>query len=138
MRDNFDWVTAHAKCTAAMMLAALAEGINRDVEKRNELVKGIEPQFRVESDLAASTVVVHRSEPADREQHAQVAFSASLPRTIIVGGYGIESSIRARVCLDGEGQCGMTMDGTPISKVRLRMVALGPLFFAPVDAALSP
>ena len=138
MRDDFDWVTAHAKCTADMMLAALAEGIKRDVEKRNELAKGIGPRFSVESDVAASTVVVHKSEPADREGHAKVTFSVPLPRMIMVGGYGIEGTIRARVCLDGAGECGMTRDETPISKVQLRMVALGPLFFRPVDPAASP
>jgi hypothetical protein len=36
--DDFDWVAAQAKCSAASMFARLQAGVNEDVERRNGLI----------------------------------------------------------------------------------------------------
>jgi hypothetical protein len=69
--DQFEWVSAKAKCTAAVMFERLRAGVEQDVERRNALV-GLDDGFRFEFSEEGEAFEVARLE-GSRVTHAKVA-----------------------------------------------------------------
>ena len=104
LSDQFEWVSAKAKCTAAVMFERLRAGVKGDVERRNALVD-LDDGFRFEFSEEGEAFDVARLE-GSRVSHARVAalvrFERAGPR-IHVRSEDVDVDFTAILTLDPAG-----------------------------------
>jgi hypothetical protein len=129
--DDFDWVGAQAKCSAALMFDRLRARVEEDVRRRNGLIDrhdGWTFEFYSEDDDAfeVSRLV------ADGKAGAVVQFERA-GRRIHVQGEDIDVDLTAIVALDASGVCRFVVGEAMYSDWELRRMALELLFFEEVE-----
>ena len=129
--DDFDWVGAQAKCSAALMFDRLRARVEEDVRRRNGLIDrhdGWTFEFYSEDDDAfeVSRLV------ADGKAGAVVQFERA-GRRIHVQGEDIDVDLTAIVALDTSGVCRFVVGEAMYSDWELRRMALELLFFEEVE-----
>jgi len=129
--DDFDWVGAQAKCSAAMMFERLRARVEEDVRRRNGLIDrhdGWTFEFYSEDDDAfeVSRLV------ADGKAGAVVQFERA-GRRIHVQGEDIDVDLTAIVALDVSGVCRFVVGEAMYSDWELRRMALELLFFEEIE-----
>jgi hypothetical protein len=128
--DDVDWVSAQAKCSAALMFERLRIRVEEDVRRRNGLLDrhdgwkfefyGEDNAFEVSRMIAAGTVgAVVRFERVGRRIHIQ--------------GEDIDADLTAIVTIDAAGMCRFVVGEAMYSDWELRRMALDLLFFEEVD-----
>jgi hypothetical protein len=128
--DQFEWVSAKAKCTAAGMFERLRAGVKQDVERRNALV-GLDDGFRFEFSEEGEAFEVARLE-GSRVTHAKVAavvrFERAGPR-IHVRSEDVDVDFTAILTLDPAGHCRFVLGEALYTDWEVRRMALELLFF---------
>jgi hypothetical protein len=128
--DEFDWVSAKAKCTAAVMFERLRAGVKQDVERRNALV-GLDDGFRFEFSEEGGAFEVARVE-GSRVSRANVAalvrFERAGPR-IHVRSEDVDVDFTAILMLDPAGHCRFVVGEALYADWDVRRMALELLFF---------
>jgi len=137
--DDFNWVAAQAKCSAALMFERLRTGVREDVQRRNglfnrhdgwkfefhedgdefEVLRVVAPGFTGSSGSAVVVSAVVRFERAGRR--------------IQVLGEGIDIQFTAVVTLDVAGLCLFVVSEAMYSEWEVRRMALEQLFFEETD-----
>lgn len=133
--DQFEWVSAKAKCTAAVMFERLRAGVKQDVEQRNALV-GLDEQYRFEFSEEGEAFDVARLE-GSRVTRAKVAglvrFERAGPR-IHVGSEDVDVDFTAILTLDPAGHCRFVVGEALYTEWEVRRMALELLFFDEPEA----
>lgn len=128
--DQFEWVSAKAKCTAALMFERLRAGVKQDVERRNALV-GLDEGFRFELSEEGEAFDVARlegSRVAQPRVSALVRFERAGPR-IHVRSEDVDVDFTAILSLDPAGHCRFVVGEVLYSDWEVRRMALELLFF---------
>ena len=135
-RDDFDWVSAQAACTAEMMFPKLLAGVRRDVERRNALIDRADRfHFEVIEDEDEDRFEVSRTigNPLDSPAaNALVTFERIGPR-INVSGDGIDIDFTAVVGINPSGTCRLFVTEAEYADWEVRKLALDQLFFEEVE-----
>jgi hypothetical protein len=129
--DDFDWVGAQAKCSAALMFERLRTRVEEDVRRRNSLLDradGWKFEFYAEDD---GTFEVTRL-VAREKVGAAVQFERT-GRRIHITGEDIDVDFSAIVTLDTTGSCRFVVGEAMYSDWELRRMALEQLFFEEID-----
>lgn len=136
--DDFDWVAAQSKCSAAAFYERLKAGLALDVERRNALTEA-NPDVTFEYyDDDEGHVEVTRN-VASRFGQSKVTAIVRFVREgrhIEVAGEDIDVLIHAVVSLDPEGHCRVVIGEVMYSEWEFRRMALEQLFF-PEDVDLD-
>jgi hypothetical protein len=138
--DNFNWVTAQAKCSAQSMFEQLRAGVRADVQDRNGLFDRHDHwRFELHEDTdefeVTRVVVAPGAQPANRNASrvtASVQFSRS-GRRIHVQGEDVDVEFVAIVTLDATGQCLFAVGEVFYAEWQIRRMALEHLFFEESD-----
>jgi hypothetical protein len=132
--DDFDWVSAQAKCNAALVFEGLRTRVREDVQRRNGMFDrrdswkfefhedgdAFEASRAAASGLRGSNVAAHvRFERAGRRIHVQ--------------GEAIDVDFTAVVALDVTGLCRFVVGEAMYSEWEIRRMALEQLFFEEAD-----
>jgi hypothetical protein len=132
--DDFDWVAAQAKCSAAAMFERLRKRVREDVQRRNGMFDrrdGLKFEFHEEGDqfevsrgvasgvTGSLVAAIVRFERAGRRIHVQ--------------GEDIDVDFTAIVTLDVTGQCRFVVGEVAYSDWEIRRMALEELFFEERD-----
>jgi hypothetical protein len=128
--DQFEWVSAKAQCTAAVMFERLRAGVERDVERRNALV-GLDEGFRFEFSEEGEAFEVARLE-GSRVTHAKVAALVRFERAgsrIHVRSEDVDVDFTAILTLDPAGHCRFVVGEALYTDWEIRRMALELLFF---------
>ena len=132
--DQFEWVSAKAKCTAAVMFERLRAGVKQDVERRNALL-GLEDGYRFEFSEEGEAFEVARLE-GSRVARANVAalvrFERAGPR-IHVRSEDVDVDFTAILTLDPAGHCRFVVGEALYTDWEIRRMALELLFFDEPD-----
>jgi hypothetical protein len=127
--ENFDWVVAQSKCSAASMFDELQAGVEEDVQRRNGLPDrddGWEFELRDDEDgFEVARLVKGAAEPG---VDAVVRFQLA-GRRIQISGDGVELDITAVVVLDAAGVCRFVVGEAIYASWEIRRMALELLFF---------
>jgi hypothetical protein len=129
-KDQFDWVSAQAGCTAAMMFERLRAGVKQDVERRNAIV-GLADGSRFEFSEDGEAFDVARLEGSrftDPRTAALVRFERA-GRRIDVRGEDVDVDFTAILTLDPAGQCRFVVGEALYAEWEIRRMALELLFF---------
>jgi len=133
--DDFDWVVAQSKCSAASMFARLQTGVKEDVRRRNGLGllgrdDGWTFEFEAESGDEFEVSRVEASGVMDSTDAtlALVRFERA-GRRIHVHGDGVDVEFTAVVSLDVAGVCRLVVGEAMYSEWEIRRMALEQLFF---------
>ena len=122
--DDFDWVVAQSKCSAASMFARLQTGVKEDVRRRNGLgLLGRDDGWTFEFHVDGEEFEVSRVEAS-----ALVRFERA-GRRILVHGDGVDVEFTAVVSLDVAGVCRLVVGEAMYSEWEIRRMALEQLFF---------
>jgi hypothetical protein len=133
-REDFDWVSAQAACTAEAMFERLMAGVRRDVERRNALPDRAD-HFHFEVLEEDGRVEVTREIGAGQDPprvHAAVAFERAGPR-INVQGDGVDIDFTAVVGINPAGACRYFVAEAEYTEWEVRKLALDVLFFEDVE-----
>ena len=128
--EDFDWVSAQSRCSAASMFAQLLDGVKRDVQRRRDLEDqddGREFEFAEDGD----SFEVSRLVPATFRGHevdAVVKFERE-GRRIHIHGAEVEVDFTVVVALDVTGVCRFLVGEAMYSEWEIRRMALEQLFF---------
>jgi hypothetical protein len=128
--DDFDWVGAQAKCTAALMFERLRVRVEEDVRRRNSLFDrkdGWKFEFYAEHDAFEVSRLV-----APGKVGAVVQFERA-GRRVHVQGEDIDVDFTAIVTVDTTGLCRFVVGEAMYSDWELRKMALELLFFEESD-----
>jgi hypothetical protein len=132
--DDFDWVTAQAKCSAALMFERLRTRVREDVQRRNGIFNrndGWKFEFHEEGDeFEASRAVAPGSTVSNGA--AFVRFERT-GRRIHVQGEDVDVEFTAVVTLDVAGLCRFVIGEAVYSEWEIRRMALEQLFFEEPD-----
>ena len=132
--DDFDWVTASAKCSAALMFERLRTRVREDVQRRNGIFNrndGWKFEFHEEGDeFEASRAVAPGSTVSNGA--AFVRFERT-GRRIYVQGEDVDVEFTAVVTLDVAGLCRFVIGEAVYSEWEIRRMALEQLFFEEPD-----
>ena len=126
--DNFDWVAAQSKCSAASMFDELESGVKEDVQRRNGLPDrddGWEFEFQEDEEGYEVSRLATGFTPSRVE--AAVRFELA-GRRIHVRGDGLDLDITA-VVLDSAGVCRFVVGEAMYAAWEIRRMALEQLFF---------
>ena len=132
--DQFEWVSAKAKCTAAVMFERLRAGVKQDVERRNALL-GLDDGYRFEFSEEGEAFEVARlegSRVARPNVAALVRFERAGPR-IHVRSEDVDVDFTAVLTLDPAGQCRFVVGEALYTDWEIRRMALELLFFDEPD-----
>ena len=128
--DEFEWVSAKAKCTAAVMFERLRAGVKQDVDRRNALA-GLADGCRFEFSEEGDAFDVSRLE-GSRVTRATVAalvrFERAGPR-IHIRGEDVDVDFSAILTLDPAGHCRFVVGEALYADWEVRRMALELLFF---------
>lgn len=133
--ENFDWVAAQAKCSAAAMFERLQADVTEDVRRRNEL-DGRDQDWTFEVTETDGGFEVARMVPsafAGSKVAALVRFERE-GRRIHIQGDGVEVDFTAVVTLDQSGACRFVIGEAVYSEWEIRKMALEELFFQEEEA----
>ena len=133
--DQFQWVSAQAECTAAVMFERLRAGVKQDVERRNALV-GFDDGSRFEFSEDGEAFDVARLEGSrftDPKTAALVRFERA-GRRINVRGEDVDVDFTAILTLDPAGQCRFVVGEALYAEWEVRRMALELLFFDEPEA----
>jgi hypothetical protein len=134
--EDFDWVTAQSKCSAASMFERLQAAVKADVQRRNSLSNrgdGWTFKFRDDGDEFEVTRVVALGATGSTVA-ALVSFERA-GRRIHIHGDDVDVDITAVVALDVAGTCRFVVGEAIYSEWELRRMALEQLFFEEAEAA---
>jgi len=132
--DDFDWVVAQSKCSAASMFARLQTGVKEDVRRRNSLGRlGRDDGWTFEFHVDGEEFEVSRVEASGVTESidstlALVRFERA-GRRIHVHGDGVDIEFTAVVSLDVAGVCRLVVGEAMYSEWEIRRMALEQLFF---------
>jgi hypothetical protein len=132
--DDFDWVVAQSKCSAASMFARLQTGVKEDVRRRNSLGRlGRDDGWTFEFHVDGEEFEVSRVEASGVTESidstlALVRFECA-GRRIHVHGDGVDVEFTAVVSLDVAGVCRLVVGEAMYSEWEIRRMALEQLFF---------
>ena len=124
--DDFDWVGAQAKCSAALMFERLRTRVEEDVRRRNSLFDrqdGWKFEFYGEDDMFEVSRLV-----AQGKVRGVVQFERA-GRRIHVQGEDVDVDFTAVVTVDTPGVCRFVVGEAMYSDWELRRLALELLFF---------
>ena len=130
--DEFEWVSAKAQCTAALMFERLRVGVKQDVERRNALLR-LDDGSRFEFSDDGETFDVARLEGSRFANHkisALVRFEHAGPR---INVRGEDVDFTAVLTLDPAGQCRFVVGEALYAEWEIRRMALELLFFDEVE-----
>jgi hypothetical protein len=130
--DDFDWVGAQAKCSAALMFERLKTHAAEDVRRRNGLLgrkDGWKFEFFAEDDADLFEV----SRLVGNDKVAAVVQFERVGRRIHVQGEDIDVDFTAIVAVDTSGVCRFVVGEAMYSEWELRRMALELLFFEEVE-----
>jgi hypothetical protein len=133
--DQFEWVSAKAKCTAAVMFERLRAGVKQDVERRNALL-ALDDGFRFEFSEDGEAFDVARLEGSRLTRanvDALVRFERAGPR-IHVHSEGVDVDFTAILTLDPAGECRFVVGEAMYTEWEVRRLALELLFFEEPEA----
>jgi hypothetical protein len=128
--DDFDWVGAQARCSAALMFDRLQTRAEEDVRRRNSLLDradGWKFEFYAEDDAFEVSRLV-----APGKVGAVVQFELA-GRRIHVQGEEIDVDFTAIVTLDTTGVCRFVVGEAMYSDWEIRRMALELLFFEEIE-----
>ena len=127
--EDFNWVAAQSKCTAAAVFDTLRARVREDVQRRNGLL-GRHDGWTFEFVDEGDEFEVERAENHRGESRAVavVTFSRSGPR-ILVHSEEIDVDFTAVVTLDPSGACKLVIGEAMYSDWEVRRMALELLFF---------
>jgi hypothetical protein len=126
-QDDFDWVSAQAKCNAASLFERLRSKVRDDVLRRNGIFdRGNAWKFEFEDD--GDAFEVSRVAAAGSSVDAVVRFERAGPR-IHVHSEEVDVELTAVVALDVSGQCRFVVGEAMYSDWEIRRMALETLFF---------
>jgi hypothetical protein len=131
--DDFDWVTAQGKCSAAAMFERLRTRVREDVQRRNGIFDrndGAKFEFHEEGDEFEATRAVAGG--MGSKVTAAVRFER-VGRRIHVEGEELDVAFSAVVTLDVTGQCRFVVGEAVYSEWEIRRMALEQLFFEETD-----
>jgi len=132
--DDFDWVVAQSKCSAASMFARLQTGVKEDVRRRNGLgLLGRDDGWTFEFHVDGEEFEVSRVEASGVTESidstlALVRFERA-GRRIHVHGDGVDVEFTAVISLDVAGVCRLVVGEAMYSEWEIRRMALEQLFF---------
>ena len=132
--DEFDWVTAQAKCSAAEMFDRLRTRVREDVQRRNGVFNrndGWKFEFHDDGDAFEASRAV-ASGGAGARVTAAVTFER-VGRRIHVHGEEVDVEFTAVVTLDVTGLCRFVVGEAVYSDWEIRRMALEQLFFEESD-----
>ena len=132
MSDDFDWVGAQAKCSAALMFERLQTHVEEDVRRRNGLLgrpDGWKFEFYAEDDADVFEV----SRLVGSGKVAAVVQFERVGRRIHIQGEDIDVDLTAIVTVDTSGMCRFVVGEAMYSDWELRRMALELLFFEEVE-----
>jgi hypothetical protein len=133
--DQFEWVSAQAECTAALMFERLRIGVKQDVERRNALV-GFDDGSRFEFSEDGEAFDVARLE-GSRFTEPRISVLVRFERAgrrINVRGEDVGVDFTAILTLDAAGQCRFVVGEALYAEWEVRRMALEPLFFDEPEA----
>jgi hypothetical protein len=128
--DDFDWVGAQAKCSAAAMFERLRTGVREDVQRRNGIFDrqdGWRFEFHDDGDQFEALRTLASGGPGSKIA-AVVRFERA-GRRIHVAGEDIDVDFTAVVTLDVTGICRFVVGEAMYSEWEIRRLALEQLFF---------
>jgi hypothetical protein len=130
--DNFDWVSAQAKCSATSMFERLRLRAKEDVQRRNGLFDrndGWKFEFHDKSDgFEVSRIVA----PSSAAGAAWVQIER-VGRRVLIHGDGVDLDLSIVVTLDGTGTCRCVIGEAIYTEWEVRKMALEQLFFEETD-----
>ena len=132
--DDFDWVSAQAKCSAALTFERLRTRVREDVQRRNGIFDrqdGWKFEFEDDGD-AFEAVRVVTSGSTSSAVGAVVRFERA-GRRIHVYGEDIDVEFTAIVSLDLTGLCRFVVGEALYSEWEIRRMALEQLFFEDLE-----
>jgi hypothetical protein len=127
--DNFDWVAAQSRCSAASMFDDLETGVKEDVQRRNALPDrddGWTFEFDDDDEGYEVSRLASRYNPPRVEGSVRFELAG---RRIEVRGEGLDVDITAVVVLDSAGVCRFVVGEVMYAAWEIRRMALEQLFF---------
>jgi hypothetical protein len=126
-KDDFDWVTAQAGCSAALVFQKLKDGARADVDRRNGATFGRTDHWRFEfHDNEEGFEVVRIA--GSTKAGASVTFQLEGPR-IEINGDGVDVRMTAVVGINANGDCRYYIGEGEFLAWEVRKQALDQLFF---------
>lgn len=129
--DDFDWVSAQSKCSAADFFERLKTGVRGDVERRSALLpSGARERFEFfEDDDGHFEVTRGAGSSFGAPKLSAVVRFERIGRRIEVSGEDIDVSLTAVLALDPEGHCRVVVGEALYAEWEFRRMALELLFF---------
>jgi hypothetical protein len=124
--QNFHWVLARAKCSAANVFKELELGIRDDVEKAQSLVEKHETIVFSVSQTQNNRFSVLRVDDPITSASESVDFSC-INSAILVHGEGV--NMCALLTLTNDGECKLRVEDDELDQWQFRKMALQKLFF---------
>jgi hypothetical protein len=129
--DNFDWVSAQARCSVVQMFQNLQDGAQADVERRNAASEGRADNWQFEFHADDDGFEVVRLAGSSRAS-AAVTFEREGPR-INIAGDGVDVRLTAIVGINHAGDCRYYIGEGEYLGWEVRKQALDLLFFDDVE-----
>ena len=126
-KDDFDWVSAQAGCSAEQMFQKLQDGTRADVERRNGTTFGRTDGWRFEFHEDDDGFEVARIAGSSKDG-GYVTFQREGPR-INISGDGVDVRITAIVGINAHGDCRYFIGEGEFLAWEVRKQALDQLFF---------
>lgn len=130
-KDDFDWVTAQAGCSAAQMFQKLQDGTRADVERRNGATFGRIDGWRFEFHADEEGFEVIRL-AGSAKSGASVTFQLEGPR-IEINSDGVDVKMTAVVGINANGDCRYYIGEGEFLAWEVRKQALDQLFFEDLE-----
>jgi hypothetical protein len=130
-KDDFDWVTAQAGCSAAQMFQKLQDGTRADVERRNGATFGRTDGWRFEFHADEEGFEVIRL-AGSAKSGASVTFQLEGPR-IEINSDGVDVKMTAVVGINANGDCRYYIGEGEFLAWEVRKQALDQLFFEDLE-----
>ncbi len=133
--DNFDWVAAQSRCSAASMFDELESGVKEDVQRRNGLPDrddGWEFEFHEDDEGYEVSRLAAGFTPSRIDGVVRFELAG---RRIHVRGDGLDLDLTAIVVLDSAGVCRFVVGEAMYAPWEIRRMALEQLFFEEPEPA---
>lgn len=130
-KDDFDWVTAQAGCSASLMYQKLLDGTRADVDRRNGATFGRTEGWRFEFHEDEDGFEVIRLAGSSKTG-AVVSFQLEGPR-IEINGDGVDVRLTAVIGINANGDCRYYIGEGEFLAWEVRKQALDQLFFEDLE-----